>query len=451
MLNVTKILLAVVGLLGIAALACSSQTSTPPIELSKQPNPNDGGEIRQVNRIACVSPNGDLFTVDPDGGNLSQLTGEMQAGSDPQAGVQAQLSRMDEYYTWPTWSADGTKLAASRVIVREEEPQITLQVIDARSGGGQTIYENGLAGLVADGAPHYIYWAPSGDQLSFLASTPEGLALFVWDGTVGEPASQIHRGAPLYYQWAKDAQAMALHVGPDIIWAKPLEQVSSRQAFQSRGNFRVPAISPDGASLAYVDSSDGGMGVYVAPTDDLSQTKKIVDVGRSSAIMWSPDGTQIAVSDQSDPSAPLFDRLMLVPADGGPVTELVAEAQSDGIFGFFWAPTGDKIAWVSVNAAEQELEWVVAPKDGSDSKSLFSFKPSAEVFIMLSFFDQYAYSHSPWSPDGQFLVVAGSKGEAARRSNGRTPTGDRIYILDVEATVGPRDLGAGVLAVWSWN
>ena len=404
-----------------------------------------------MNRIAYVSPNGDLFTVDPDGGNLSQLTGGLQAGSGAQGDVQAQLLRMDEYYTWPTWSADGTKLAASRVIVREDEPEITLQVMDARSGGGQTIYENGIAGLIADGAPHYIYWAPAGDRLSFLASTPEGLALFAWDGTVGEPATQIERGAPLYYQWAKDGQGMALHVGPEIIWAKPLEQVSSRQSFQSQGNFRVPAISPDGASLAYVDSADGAMGLYIAPTDDLGQARKIVDLGWSSAIMWSPDGTQIAVSDQSDPRAPLFDRLMLVPTDGGPVTELVAGAQSDGVFGFFWDPTGDKIAWVSVNAAEQELEWVVAPNDGSDSKSLFSFKPSAEVFIMLSFFDQYAYSHSPWSPDGQFLVVAGSKGEAARRSNGRTPTGDRIYILDVEGTSGPRDLGAGVLAVWSWN
>ena len=70
---------------------------------------------------------------------------------------------------------------------------------------------------------------------------------------------------------------------------------------------------------------------------------------------------------------------------------------------------------------------------------------------MLSFFDQYAYSHSPWSPDGKSLVVAGSKGEVARRSNGLTPTGDRIYVLDAEGGAAPRDLGAGVLAFWSWN
>jgi len=167
--------------------------------------------------------------------------------------------------------------------------------------------------------------------------------------------------------------------------------------------------------------------------------------------MWSPDGTQLAVADQSNPRVPLFDRLMLVPLDGGPITTLTSNAGSSEVWAFFWSPAGDKLAWVSVNAQEQELEWVVSPSDGSDNKRLFSFQPSSEVFIMLSFFDQYAYSHSPWSPDGKWLVVAGTKGKVALRNNGRTPTGDRVYVLDVEGDERPRDLGAGVLAVWSWN
>jgi len=49
------------------------------------------------------------------------------------------------------------------------------------------------------------------------------------------------------------------------------------------------------------------------------------------------------------------------------------------------------------------------------------------------------------------LVVAGTKGKVALRSNGRTPTGDRIFVLDVEGNGSPSDLGAGVLGVWSWN
>ena len=461
MLHASKTLLGLAGLLGILAAACAGSESTAIVGPGQRSDTGTGGEIGQVNRIAYVSPNGDLFTVDPDGGGLSQLTGGLQAGLDPtgqsspgqvsQGSINAQPLRMNEYYTWPTWSADGTKLAASRVLVGEDKTEITVQVMDARTGRSETVFENSHPGLVADGAPHYIYWAPSGDELSFLASTPDGLALLVWDGTPGKPPGLISEGGPLYYQWSNDAGAMALHIGPEIIWARPPAGDGSRQSFQSSGNFRVPAISPDGASLAYVDEAGGGMALYIAPTDDLSQARKIIDVGSPSAFMWSPDGTQIAVADQSVARAPLFDRLMLVPVEGGPVTTLSSGLSSGEVWAFFWAPAGDKLAWVSVNSAERKVEWVVSPSDGSDVKRLFVFQPSSEVFIMLSFFDQYAYSHSPWSPDGKFLVVAGTKGEAARRSNGRTPTGDRIYVLDAEGIAEPRDLGAGVLAVWSWN
>ncbi len=439
-------------LLGIVVAACSSPADTTSMEPGQRPDTDIGEEIGQVNRIAYVSPSGDLFTVDPDGGGLSQLTGGFQAEQDParqgsQGGVQAQPLRLNEYYTWPTWSADGTKLAASRVVVREDRTKISVQVMDARTGRSETVFENDQVGLVADGTPHYIYWAPSGDSLSFLTSTPDGLSLFVWDGTPGKPAGLIERGAPLYYQWSKDAAAMALHVGPDITVVRPATGDAPRQKVQSSAGFRVPAISPDGASLAYVAETDGSLGLYVAPINDLRQARKIIDVGALSAFLWSPDGTQLAVGDQSNPGNPFYDRLMLVPVGDGPVTTL----SSGEVWAFFWAPTGDKLAWVSVNAVEREIEWVISPSDGSDAKRLFSFQPSSEVSIMLSFFDQYAHSHSPWSPDGKSLVVAGSKSEASRGSNGRAPTGDRIYILDAERGAAPLDLGAGVLAFWSWN
>ncbi len=436
--------------------ACSSSITPTPAVSSQRPNVENGGEVGLVNRIAYVSPNGDLFTVDPDGGRLSQLTGGLQAGSGPpgsvsQGSVQVKPLRMNEYYTWPTWSADGTKMAASRVVVEEAGTDVTLQVLDARNGRSETVYEDNGGGLVAQGAPHYIYWAPSGNELSFLAATSDGLGLFLWDGTSGKLAAQIQQGGPLYYQWSNKADAMALHIGLDVIWVRPPDGGGSRQSFESVGSFRVPAISPDGESLAFVDQADGRMGLYVAPTSDLEQARMITDVGSPSAFMWSPDGAQIAVADQSVPRGPLFDRLTLVPVDGTPITTLSSGRTSNGVWAFFWSPAGDKLAWVSVNADEQELEWVVSPSDASDANRLFSFQPSAEVFILLSFFDQYGYSHTPWSPDGKFLVVAGSKGEAARRSNGRTPTGDRIYVLDVEGSAEPKDLGAGVLAVWSRN
>ena len=447
MLDAGRTFLGLAALLGIVVVACGSSAGNTADAPAQSAGDEIEGDMGQINRIAYVSPNGDLFTVDPDGGDLSQLTGGFQVDQDAGGGVQAQPLRLNEYYAWPTWSADGTKLAASRVVVGDDRAEITVQVMDARTGRSETVYVNDQPGLVADGAPHYIYWAPSGNTLSFLATTSDGLGLFVWDGTPGNPAMLVEQGAPLYFQWSNDGGVMALHIGSDITMSRPLAGGASGQTIESTTGFRVPAISPDGESLAYVAAADGGMGLYLTPVDDFSQARKITDVGVSSAFLWSPDGATLVVGDQSNPRIPFFDRLMLVPVEAGAATTLSTE----GVIAFYWAPTGDKLAWVEVNTAEREMEWVVSRSDGSDAKKLFGFRPSSEVFIMLSFFDQYAYSHSPWSPDGKFLVVAGSKGEVARRSNGRTPTGDRIYVLDTEGGSDPRDLGPGVLAFWSWN
>ena len=193
-------------------MACSSPANIIPVGTIQQPTIDSWVEVDQVNRIAFVNPNGDLFTVDPDGGGLAQLTGALQAEGGPEGGIQSQSLRMNEYYAWPTWSADGMKLAASRVLVEEDGIRITLEVLDSRTGRSETVYENTQTGLVADGAPHYIYWAPAGDQLSFLASTKEGLSLFRWDGTPGNQAEVIFSGGPLYYLWTKDASGMVLHI-----------------------------------------------------------------------------------------------------------------------------------------------------------------------------------------------------------------------------------------------
>ena len=82
MLNSGKIALGLASFLGIAAAACSSPASTIPVGTTQQPTTDSGGEVDQVNRIAYVSPNGDLFTVDPDGEALPNSP----ARSRPRAG-----------------------------------------------------------------------------------------------------------------------------------------------------------------------------------------------------------------------------------------------------------------------------------------------------------------------------------------------------------------------------
>ena len=100
---------------------------------------------------------------------------------------------------------------------------------------------------------------------------------------------------------------------------------------------------------------------------------------------------------------------------------------------------------------EREFVWWAGPVSGEDAKPLFRFQPSGEVLMMLSFFDQYAYSHSPWSPDGTMLVVAGTREEPMERRNGHTPGGSHVYVVPADGSGEPRELAAGNLAFWSWN
>ena len=164
------------------------------------------------------------------------------------------------------------------------------------------------------------------------------------------------------------------------------------------------------------------------------------------AFAWSPDGSALAVSEQSSPGSPLFNRLSLVPSDGSGASALVEEDH----LAFFWSPSGDRIAWVGVNPATREMELSVSPVGGGEPRRLFRFSPTGEFFTYLSFFDQYAYSHSLWSPDGSALVMAGNEGPESGRRNGSGPHGGQIYVVDAGTGEALR-IASGKAAVWSWN
>ena len=112
---------------------------------------------------------------------------------------------------------------------------------------------------------------------------------------------------------------------------------------------------------------------------------------------------------------------------------------------------------MGVNQEDHSFNWNVwnaaspLPGDGGESRALMTFQPSRDVLTMLGFFDQYAYSHSPWSPDSSRLVVAGTETLPYERRNGHTPTGSRVFVIDVSGGEPPREIAEGTLAFWSWK
>ena len=404
-----------------------------------------------LDRIAYINSNGDLLTINPDGTEIRALTSGVQANAGSTGGVMAQLLNLERFFTWPTWAPDGSKIAVSRVRAVDGGSQISLEIIDTSTAQSRTAYENDTGGVVAQGTPHYIYWSPGSRYLSFLASTADGLSLFIKDTEHDSEAVIVAMGAPLYWHWRRDESAIMMHIGRDLELATVPFTRESRNLVSSISPFRAPAISPDGTQFIYIRVEDASSSLIVAPIDTPEEGTKLLDVGPFSAFAWSPDGTEIAVADQQDSRTTGYRSLVVVSANDGTQTRTIAQ---ESFLAFFWSPQGNRLAWVGFDPAGRTFEWSVGEKSGESgdsTKRLFKFQPASDMITMLSFFDQYAYSNSPWSPDGTRLVVAGTTGDAARPSNGHSATGDRIFVLDATGGSPPLDIAGGTLAFWSWN
>ena len=443
--------LAVIWLPAGLAACQGAQESHPAAE-----NNNSWEEDRaSVDRITYVNSAGDIYTIKADGSEPHRLTGGTLVQQGSTGRFMAQGMDFDSAYAWPTWSPDGTSLAASRVrLVGSQDAELTIEVLDSVTGRSRTVFSNDFPGLVAEGSPHYLYWSPDSKALSFLASTPEGLGLFIVNTQSAAAPILLERGAPLYYSWAGDGGSLVAHIGEEVKLYREVSDHAGGEVLARAQRFRAPAFSPDSKRVAYSGPSGSGEALLVAEVNRLGDARQVLELGAFSAFSWSPNGRELAVADQEDPRSPVFERLRVVSLDESQTGSPVRTIAQHPLLSFYWSPNGERLAWVAVNREDRTFQWRVAPSTstGADQgRALFTFNPSRDFLTMLSYFDQYAYSHTPWSPDSTRLVVAGGQVAHFERRNGDTPTGSRVYVIDAVGDTPAREIAEGSLAFWSWN
>jgi Tol biopolymer transport system component len=399
-----------------------------------------------VNRIAYLDDEGALYAVNPDGSNREMLTAGATVGLN---GIAQDQEEVQTFYSWPTWSPDGKWLAVSRVMVKDpDDIEVGLFSLNMESREAIQVYQNpaDVTAPVAPGIPHYMYWSPDSEHLTFLAWADQGMTLFVSSLDDPETLDALVTGSPLYLTWAANNRNLLLHVGEQMFLAdvtKPEELIELPP--KSRA-FQAPAWSPDGQRMAYVaEDFQGGNALFVAGADG-ENGQPIVPVGERVAFLWSPSGDWIALIETDKLASPFYQSLKIVQLQDSAVETVSNE---DIIAFFSWSPNGEKVAYMALDRSQAHLSLKVTEPNGQPRK-LADFIPSGPLSVMLSFFDQYAYSNSLWAPDSRHLVLTG---QIISESDGSSGALDKsqVYVVDTDSLASAKAIAEGTLAFWSWN
>jgi Tol biopolymer transport system component len=411
------IVLLLAAFLGTASLAArlavdSDEAAIPP--------------LRGVNRIAYVTESGAVRLVRPDG------TGDIS------------VSPADGVFTWPAWSANGRWLAYSGIV--SGGAGLTLMVRDVEGERDLRVFENtGPTVPVLPGMPHYTLWSPEGETLSFMASVPDGLTLFLYGPGPDGRAATVIQDAPLYVSWNAGSRSLLVHHGALHTVIDASTGLVQRSLPLFSDTYRTPAWHPDGTRFTAMTQTRAGTNqiVTIGSEDDSSQSLGVFQAG--AAFGWSPNGENLAVAPNLQPGAPVYNGIDLYSQSGERQSAFTREA----VIAFFWSPGGDRIAYVTPTLVRGEFRWNMLDAASGETWPLVTFVPTRDQLTILRFFDQFALSHSPWSPDGESLVFAGTLPEQGIPASVSTQITTGVYVIDADGIAPHRRIASGIMAVWS--
>ena len=390
----------------------------------------------QEGRIAFITPDGQLATVAPNGHDLRQL------------------SQGDQRLQFPAWSPDGEQIA---VIGADRLGGFASLYQDSQTGEASEIYRN-----VTEG-PFYLYWSPDSSQLALLANNPAGIGLHL--AAENRDSELLSVGSPFYWQWLASGEGMLIHAGngPQTRTGLITTQDDSLSPDLSDfGLFQAPGISPTGDYIAYATGNPGRgdqrvvLMTFPGSSDEIKREVPHVGVA---AISWSPAEDRLAIMSPASPAANYFGPIQLLDAATGDLTPLT----ENRALAFFWSPDGRYVAYLSASQASDSefagaepvqaanyslvqnrqvqnrllLNLNLITLSTGEDEQLATFQPSLQfVRQFLPFFDQYALSHSLWSPSSDALVLPAV-----------TEAGPQLVVFALDGSVTP--IAEGDMGFWS--
>ena len=397
-----------------------------------------------VDLIAVVDEDRRILTIEPDGSELSVLT--PASGGEP------------ELYTWPTWAPDARSMVITKVVGSSGPPVVSLERLDLDTGDTSTIH-SGFVRPMAVGVFYYPMWSPDGSRLAFIASEGESLRLFVDIVDDAFAPNPVLDNGPLWMSWAPDSRRLLVHRADSHFLVEAFDDRVDVLSLGIRsGRYRVPAWQPGSDKATFLAQNErSGFSLYSAEVtieEGIGETERLADVEGDAPFLWSPDGHALAVAGPSVIYVYLgltigIHRGLTIYGEGS--DEVLLET-TDAVVAAFWSPDGSRIAYVSLADKPGVLRWMMLDVRDGSRWPLVDFVPTLDQLTMFQFFDQYAYSHSLWSPDGRSLVFAGNlEDQASVVSYGSAQPADQtyIYVMDTERAPLVSSVAEGLLGVWS--
>ena len=419
--------------------ACANLSNSDESGIKVPQSPLLGAVERKSGLIAFISSDGNIYTMNQAGQDLTQITTDATFGD-------GQL----HYYSHVTWSPDGSQIAyVSYSGSNPQDVEAQLYVSQSNGANAREIFASDRM------IPRFLYWAPNSNSLAFLSaqkgSNSQILRLSKLDGTESQV---LDSGQPLFWSWTPSSKRMLIHgngSGP-----------GSRLAYLWLGNtiiedglqvhpasFQAPDFSPDGNHIIFAGITDDGNSALITLERTTGLQNIIAEYQGTVSFQWSPIDDHIAfTSSQDDTLTTQNQRPLTVMRNQTSPIQLLSTGEN--VIGFFWSPDGTKIAYFQGAVSQggeirtmgqfTHLELHVIKIPQGESKLLFSFVPSEQFATLLPYIDQYQRTLTIWSPDSQYLAISGY-----------TQQGPAIVVAQAEGDFEPRVLEPGILAVWAWK
>ena len=361
----------------------------------------------------------------------------------------------DGTFGFPTWSPDGSRIAA----IRTSESEVAIVILDpvpAASGlpvAPLPVFRSATVG------PFYLSWTPDGEAVSFLATGPDGLALRLApaDGSApvdgSGPEAIIRMGEPFYFDWI-DSDHLLAHIGSGadaFLGEIGRDGVAVAPVIRGPGTFRSADMSGDGKFVGYVRAGEGGKDAVVVASRDGSDEHSIPVFGIA-AVEFGPTDDALATIGAIEPLAepfavPVGPLRLIDPRTGDNRTLLDGDVVS-----FAWSPDGTTIAAIRIvpvtdgaSASSASPTTSPPPEERSEIRMAFVEVASGRirsqplidpgdtyVSLLLNYFDQYALSHRLWAPDSSSLLVPQGRPDGTTNVDVFFPDGDPPVSLEGE-------------------